>query len=384
MIAENCINNIEVSFVIPCLNEEKTLKMAIDFCLEAIVTLGTKCEIIVADNGSNDRSIEIAQSLGARVVSVIEKGYGSALIGGIKQSFGKYIVMGDADATYDFREAVEFIKLLRNNDADLVMGSRLKGNIEKGAMPFLHRYLGTPVLSFLIRGFFQLKISDCNCGMRAFTRDAFNKMDLISSGMEFASEMLIKSGILNLTVKEVKCSLYKDQRDRAPHLKTWRDGWRHLKFVLAFAPKYVFYYPSFISMGLGLFLTLFIAFGRVNIDNVSFDYNFMYIGTLLFIIGYQLKWLHKFDSYYLDFIGYLKNKKTDHFNFDSYAQFSGITIFIGVVLALFSVFSWLKNNFYANGITIRLLIFAIDFILFSIITFINALMVSMMQIKVKR
>ncbi len=375
------MSEVGVSFVIPCLNEEKTLASAINLCKEAISKLAMPCEIVIADNGSTDRSIQIAEEEGARVVAVKNKGYGNALIEGIRQSKGKYVVMGDADATYDFRESVEFIKVLAADKADMVIGSRLKGNIEPGAMPFLHRYLGTPVLSFLIRQFFNLPISDCNCGMRAFTKEAFNKMSLISGGMEFASEMLIKAGVLGLRVKEINCSLAVDKRDRAPHLKTWRDGWRHLKFILAFAPKYVFYYPGILIMLLGILLTSMVSFGRITIANIPFDYNFMYVGALFIFIGYQLIWLSRFERYYVQFVGYLSHKNSQTFNFDSYARLAGIFVLLGVIITGTAISNWVGHLFFASGLNIRLLILGIDGLMLGSMTFINALMISMMQIK---
>jgi glycosyltransferase involved in cell wall biosynthesis len=215
---------LDVSIVIPCLNEEKTLGRALDMAKEAIRRSGMKGEIVLADNGSTDASLAIAEEKGARVVHVAPRGYGYALLYGIRQSHGRYIVMGDADATYDFREAVPFLEELKKG-ADLVIGSRFKGNIAPGAMPFLHRRLGTPVLTFLINLFFGMRISDCNCGMRAFSREAFDRLNIISGGMEFASEMIIKAGMEKLRVVEVPCSLSPDLRGKPPHLKTWRDGW---------------------------------------------------------------------------------------------------------------------------------------------------------------
>ena len=374
--------NVDVSFVIPCLNEQKTLAQAISFCKDAIKNLGTNCEIVVADNGSTDDSIQIATSLGARVINAPHKGYGNALIHGIKKSNGKYIVMGDADATYDFRESIKFIELIKAKSLDLVMGSRLKGNIEPNAMPFLHRYLGTPVLSWFIRRFFKLPISDCNCGMRVFTKEAFNKMNLISGGMEFASEMLIKAGVLNLKVEEVPCSLYKDNRGRPPHLKTWRDGWRHLKFILTFAPKYIFYYPGIITMLIGLILMIMVSFGRITLFNIPFDYNFIYAGSMFLIIGYQLRWLSIFEKYYVNFVGYLTQQKLAKFEFDKYARLSGGMLLVAITLILISVINWAKHIFIADGLNIRLLIWGINFLIISAMNFTNALMVSMMQVKI--
>ena len=223
---------MKLSVVIPCLNEAQTLGVAIGFARALIEEIGEDGEVVIGDNGSTDGSQAIAHEAGARVVPVSEKGYGYALMGGICGARGDIIVMGDADATYDFREARTLVAAVENG-SDLAMGSRLRGTIESGAMPFLHRYLGTPVLSLLIRILFGIPISDCNCGMRAFTRAAFKRMDLKCGGMEFASEMLCRAGLLHLKITEHPISLHKDMReDRVPHLHTWRDGWRHLKLIL--------------------------------------------------------------------------------------------------------------------------------------------------------
>lgn len=222
---------MKLSVVIPCLNEIQTLERAIDMAQDLIQECGSDGEVVVADNGSTDGSRDVAKRCGARVVEVLPKGYGNALRGGIAGAKGDILVMGDADTTYDFREAKVLVESVERG-ADLAMGSRLRGTIDAGAMPPLHRYLGTPVLSLLIRILYRLPISDCNCGMRAFSRLAYDRMQLQSGGMEFASEMLCRAGKLKLVVTENPISLHKDPRDRQPHLRTWRDGWRHLKLIL--------------------------------------------------------------------------------------------------------------------------------------------------------
>lgn len=229
-------NSQELSIVIPCLNEEKTLPIVIKKGLASFKRLGISGEVVVADNGSTDNSVKIAQENGARVVHCPKKGYGNALIGGFSEAHGKYLIMGDADDSYNFAEIDDFVKYLRQG-YDIVMGTRLKGQIKKGAMPWLHRYLGTPVLTFILNLLFGTKISDCNCGMRGLTKKAFYKLDLHSSGMEFASEMIVKAGILKLKLKEIPITLYCDKRNRIPHLHPWRDGWRHLKFMLLYWKK---------------------------------------------------------------------------------------------------------------------------------------------------
>jgi len=222
---------MKLSVVIPCLNEKLTLAVAVGMARDLVASIGGDGEVVVADNGSTDGSQEIAVANGARVVSVAEKGYGNALKGGIAGSRGDIVVMGDADSTYDFREAKALVESVVSG-ADLAMGSRLRGDIEKGAMPFLHRYFGTPALSALIRILYRIPISDCNCGMRAFSRKAYDRMRLKSSGMEFASEMLCRAAKVGLVVTETPISLHKDPRSRDPHIRTWRDGFRHLKLIL--------------------------------------------------------------------------------------------------------------------------------------------------------
>ena len=226
-----------LSFVIPCLNEKQTIKKVIDDCHEGASKCGCSYEIIVADNGSIDGSQELAQNAGASVVAIHQRGYGAALQGGIRAAKGEFIIMGDADQTYNFRQADEFINKL-NSGFKLVMGNRFKGNIEDGAMPVLHYYLGNPVLSFLGRIFFGIKIGDFHCGLRAFSKNDIDSLELHCNGMEFASEMVIKASLLELPMTEIPTSLKKDPPGRKPHLKTWRDGWRHLKFMLSFAPKF--------------------------------------------------------------------------------------------------------------------------------------------------
>jgi glycosyltransferase involved in cell wall biosynthesis len=226
-----------LSFVIPCLNEAGTISSVIADCQVGGDLLGEPYEVIVADNGSTDGSREIASTRGARVVPVPLRGYGAALIAGIHAAEGKYVLMGDADGTYEFRQAPAFVAKLEQG-YDLVMGNRFKGSIAPRAMPLLHRYLGNPVLSALGRLFFGIKINDFHCGLRAFDRDAIIGLNLQCPGMEFASEMVIKSSLMELRTAEIPTNLGSNPPGRIPHLNTWRDGWRHLKFMLSFAPKY--------------------------------------------------------------------------------------------------------------------------------------------------
>jgi len=274
----------EFSVVIPCLNEAKTLPIVLGKAFSAFQRLGIQGEVVVSDNGSTDDSVKIAEKHGARVIHCPEKGYGNALIAGFKSAKGKYMIMGDADDSYNFEEIDGFVEYLRK-DYDLVMGSRFKGHIQNGAMPWLHRYLGTPALTFLLNLFFGTKISDCNCGMRGISKTAFEKLHLEASGMEFASEMIIKAGILHLKIKEVPITLYKDKRDRKPHLNTWRDGWRHLKFMLLYAPNFLFIYPGVCAFILGSILTLPQFNGPFTFGPIYWDIHIMILGLTLSLVG---------------------------------------------------------------------------------------------------
>lgn len=247
-------NSPILSFVIPCLNEAISLPVAINDCHQGGLSSNVSYEIIVSDNGSTDGSQDIAVSLGCRVVNAKIRGYGAALAAGISSANGYYIIMGDADGTYNFSDAPLFLSCLQSG-SDLVMGNRFRGKIESGAMPFLHRYLGNPVLSGLGRLFFGIKVNDFHCGLRAFKREAILGLSLSSIGMEYASEMVIKASLRDLKIDEVPTGLRLDHPDRTPHLRTWRDGWRHLKFMLSFSPKY-----AFLSFSLFLFALSFLGF----------------------------------------------------------------------------------------------------------------------------
>lgn len=278
--------DVKVSIVIPCLNEAKTLPIVIAKGLGAIARLGVSGEVVVADNGSTDGSVEIARKHGARVVKCLHKGYGNALTCGFTNAYGTYLIMGDADDSYNFEEIDGFVQYL-DKGYDLVMGTRLKGKIEEGAMPFLHRYLGTPVLTRILNWLFGTGISDCNCGMRGIRKDAFERLRMESSGMEFASEMIIKAGIMKFKIKEIPITLYRDKRDRPPHLHTWRDGWRHLKFMLLFSPTYLFILPGFFLLLLGM---LFMIPAFASVLGLSGEIVFFHktlFSSMLVILGYQ-------------------------------------------------------------------------------------------------
>jgi glycosyltransferase involved in cell wall biosynthesis len=276
-----------VSVVIPCLDEVGTLGDVIRKAQRAFERFGGGGEVVVADNGSTDGSIEVARSLGARVVPVAERGYGSALQHGMRAARGRFLVMVDADDTYDIGEIGRFLERLEAG-ADLVMGTRLPpGTIVQGANPWLNQKLGTPVLTFVLNRLFGTRIRDVNCGMRGIVREKFLELDLRSTGMEFASEMLIKAAVLDLRIDEVPVTLHLDRRGRPSHLRRWSDGWRHLEFMLLHAPDQLLFLPGLMLVLLGLLLATPVAFGPVGLFGRYFDYHFLFVGGSMVLIGLQ-------------------------------------------------------------------------------------------------
>jgi glycosyltransferase involved in cell wall biosynthesis len=276
-----------VSAVLPCLNEELTIGVCIEKAMRSFAELGVRGEVVVADNGSSDRSVEIAQRLGARVVHEPVKGYGSALHRGITESTGSIIVMADADDSYDWAAIAPLVRKVREG-YDLVMGNRFKGGIMRGAMPRLHRYLGNPVLSLIARIAFRVNIGDFHCGMRAFTREAFRKMQLRTCGMEFATEMIANAAHQGLRIAEVPIVLYPDKRNRPPHLRSFRDGWRHLRFILTYAPDYLYIGPGSALLIVGLALQLLLARGPITLAGMYFGIHFMALGSMLALVGFNI------------------------------------------------------------------------------------------------
>ena len=276
----------EVSVVMPCLNEAETLAACIAQIRETFATHWVEGEIIVADNGSQDGCDAIAEALGARVVKIARHGYGSALMGGVEAARGEFIVMGDADSSYDFRHIPAFLDQLRAG-ADLAMGNRFAGGIQEGAMPGLHRYFGNPVLTGLGRLFFRSPCGDFHCGLRAFRKTAYEKMNLRTTGMEFASEMVVKATLFGMKIVEVPTTLSPDGRSRAPHLRSWRDGWRHLRFLLMYSPRWLFLYPGVLAMLLGLAFVVFLLPGPRRIGNIVLDIHTLLYAVLAILVGFQ-------------------------------------------------------------------------------------------------
>jgi glycosyltransferase involved in cell wall biosynthesis len=278
---------IELSIVMPCLNEAETLATCIEKARGFLERAGVSGEILIADNGSSDGSQQIARGLGARVVDIAERGYGSALHGGICAARGRYVVLGDSDDSYDFSNLSPFLERLRAGD-HLVMGNRFAGGILPGAMPPLHRYLGNPVLSAVGRLFFRAPVGDFHCGLRAVNRAAYDTIAPTTSGMEYASEMVIKATLAGLRISEVPIQLHPDGRSRPPHLRSWRDGWRHLRFMLLFSPRWLFLVPGLLLLGLGGGVSLWLISGERHIGAATLDIHTLLVAGLACLLGYQL------------------------------------------------------------------------------------------------
>lgn len=276
----------ELTLVMPCLNEAETLEVCIEKAQSFFKKSGVAGEIIVADNGSTDGSQKIANRCGARVVDVPVRGYGAALMGGIRAARGKYIVMADADDSYDLADLMPFLRKLREG-FELVMGNRFKGGIKPGAMPPLHRYLGNPVLTGIGRLLFRTPAGDFHCGIRGFSKEAIERLDLHTTGMEFASEMVVKASLNGLRVTEVPTTLSPDGRSRPPHLRSWRDGWRHLRFLLIYSPRWLFFYPGLLLMGAGLTILAVLIPGPLTLQGVTFDIHTMLYAATAVLLGMQ-------------------------------------------------------------------------------------------------
>ena len=308
MNAEN-LAACELTILMPCLNEAETVAVCIDKANDSLARAGVDGEVLIADNGSTDGSQEIAREHGARVIEVDQPGYGAALRGGIEAARGRYVIMGDADDSYDFSRLDGFIAKLREG-YQLVMGNRFRGGIAPGAMPKLHRYLGNPVLSFVGRLFFRSPVRDFHCGLRGFDREAILALGLVTPGMEFASEMVVKATLNQLRLTEVPTTLSPDGRGRAPHLRSWRDGWRHLRFLLIFSPRWLFLYPGLVLLVVGIIGLLALLPGPLAIAGIVLDIHTMLFASLAVIIGNQTVQLGLFSRLYGTRAGLLPDDPT--------------------------------------------------------------------------
>ncbi|MDR1421708.1 MAG: glycosyltransferase family 2 protein [Coriobacteriales bacterium] len=302
----------ELTILMPCLDEAETLATCIGKAQSFLKESGIVGEVLIADNGSTDGSQELAQACGARVVDVPIRGYGAALITGSREAHGTYVIMGDADDSYDFEHLQPFVDKLREGH-DLVMGNRFKGGIAEGAMPPLHKYLGNPVLSFIGRLFFRSPIGDFHCGLRGYNKEAIQGLGLKTTGMEYASEMVVQATLADLKIAEVPTTLSKDGRSRPPHLRSWSDGWRHLKFLLTHAPNWLFTGPGLFFLLLGAIILIALSTGPLTIGGVAFDIHTMLYGAAFTIIGATILTFALFTNVYAAASGYIPLAKKHSF-----------------------------------------------------------------------
>lgn len=332
-------SEIDISFVIPCLNEAESLATVLDEINDAYRDGPRAYEIIVADNGSTDGSQDIARAHAARVVEVPRRGYGAALIGGIAAARGTFVVMGDADGSYRFGDADPMIGRLQSG-ADIVMGNRFAGGIAPGAMPFLHRYLGNPVLSWLGRLFFSVPVRDFHCGLRAFDRRRIGELGLTTLGMEFASEMVVRAQKAGFRIEEVPVTLSPDLRSRAPHLRTWRDGWRHLRFLLLHSPRWAFFVPSAIVGVVALFIALLSLLGPLSLGSVELSYRTAIVASGLGLVATVAGW-----SSYVARVALDEEPSTSRMKTEPLAAVSALIAVIGVAVIISQLVAWGSAGF---------------------------------------
>ncbi len=345
MSADRC----ELTILMPCLDEAETVATCVHKARGWLDRTGVDGEVVIADNGSTDGSRELAAEAGARVVPVVERGYGAALKGGIAAARGTYVIMGDADDSYDFEHLESFLERLRAGD-DLVMGNRFAGGIEPGAMPWLHRYVGNPALSAAGRIFFRVPVKDFHCGLRGFRRDSAQALRLRTNGMEFASEMVVKATLAGQTISEVPTTLRPDGRTRAPHLRTWHDGWRHLRFLLLYSPRWLFLVPGLIVFVLGVVATALLTVGDVTIGSVTFSVSTLVYAAALAVIGFQAVTFALFTKVYAVARGFLPpDSRIDRFGARFRLErgiYLGVLVFLaGLIGTAIGLWRWRDTGF---------------------------------------
>jgi glycosyltransferase involved in cell wall biosynthesis len=378
---------LELTILMPCLNEAETLAVCIDKARSFLERTGIRGEVLVADNGSTDGSRDIAAEAGARVVDVPAKGYGAALAGGIAAARGKFIIMGDADDSYDFANLDRFVEELREGNA-LVMGNRFTGGIAQGAMPWHHKYIGNPVLSFLGRLFFGTKASDFHCGLRGFSRQAVIDLGLRATGMEFASEMLVKATLSGLRVAEVPTTLKPDGRSRAPHLRSFRDGWRHLRFLLLFSPRWLFLYPGLLLLGIGLFISTLLIRGPVRVSpTLELDVNTFLFAAMCIILGLQAVSFAVIGRRFASRYGFIPKSEAfdtvlESLTLERVLAAAVVLVLIGLVAIAWAVVAWATAGFgpLDSSSVPRFMIVAMTTIVAGIQLAMSAFMASMIDI----
>lgn len=339
----------ELTILMPCLNEAETLEVCIRKAQAYLKESGIKGEVLISDNGSTDGSQALAEGLGARVIHAPQRGYGGALMAGIAAARGQYIVMGDSDNSYDFSNLDAFVFALRNG-ADLVMGNRFRGGIAKSAMPPLHRYLGNPVLSFIGRVLYRTPIGDFHCGLRGFSKRAIQRLNLNSPGMDFASEMVIKASLSNLKITEVPTTLSPDGRSRPPHLRSWRDGWLHLKLLLTLAPYWLFYYPGLLLAGVGGLAFTRLMFGPIRMGDVSFDLATLVLSSAAVLVGVQMMWFYLLARLFAVRFGLLPTSKgfesrRRYVTVDNACLIGGALVLLSIMLTIGATVFWGRLGF---------------------------------------
>lgn len=381
--------DLELTILMPCLNEAETIASCIRQAHHGAATAGVeRYEIIVADNGSRDGSQSIAEAEGARVINVPLRGYGAALYAGIAAAEGKFIIMGDSDASYDFSQIKPFVDQLRSG-SQLVMGTRLGGEILPGAMPFLHRYLGNPFLTWLANTFFSSDLSDYHCGLRGFDRESILHLQLNTQGMEFASEMVIKATLAGYSVAEVPIIYHPDGRSHPPHLRTWRDGWRHLRFLLLYSPRWLFLYPGIVLSVVGLVTSILLLMGPFPVGEIVFDVHTLLFTSTIFVIGTQVVYLAILARAYASRLGLLPQspsleKSLDRFSlgFGLVAGFllciAGIALY-GVGLAIWGGKHFGPLSEYTS--TLRIVIAGTTLLIVGMQTFFGSFVLSLFELR---
>lgn len=377
-------NDIEVSVVLPCLNEEATIGACIRKAREIFAQEDIIGEVVVADNGSTDHSIEIAQKEGAKVVLEPQKGYGAAYLRGLEEAKGEFIIIADSDNTYDLYDIPKFLKPLREG-YDFVMGSRFKGKIKKGAMPWQHRYIGNPILSGMTRLFFHTRLSDIHCGMRAFTKDAYRKMELKSLGMEFATEMVVAALRNNFRIVEVPIDYY--PRRGKSKLEPLLDAWRHIRFMLLYSPVWLYFIPGAIGFILGMLILLLLSRGPFTFLSRSWDLHAMIFGSVLCILAYQILNLGVYAHSYAISQGFIKSDSFTSFFQRGFSLEKGILLgavvfLLGLAINVFIFIEWFSHNFGALY-RIRESILAMTFLVIGLQTIFSSFFISLLFLKKK-
>ncbi len=378
---------LELTILMPCLNEAETLAICVRKARGFLTRTGITGEVLIADNGSTDGSQQIAIAEGARVIDVPQRGYGAALMAGIDAAHSRYVIMGDADDSYDFENLDRFVEELRAGN-HLVMGNRFKGGIAPGAMPWHHRYIGNPVLSFMGRLFFKAAPGDFHCGLRGFDRDAILGLNLRTNGMEFASEMLVKATLMNLRIAEVPTTLKPDGRSRAPHLRSFRDGWRHLRFLLLFSPRWLFLYPGLACLAVGLFLGALLWNGPVRLPGgIEIDIHTFLAAGMLIIVGLQSVSFAVVGRRFASRYGFIPRSETfdavlEFLTLERILSFALLLIAIGIGAAIWGVGQWAERGFGAMTLsgTMRTMIVAMTSLVAGTQLALTAFMSSMINI----